>query len=219
MRRGIRNLRRVASLLALFPAVCAAQYGFGALGGFAAPSFGLSVTSGSASASTGFAQGGVAGLLAGMNSSGRLGGETRYLVQFSSLKLKQGGTDVRFSARTHVVHYDLLIHAKPREASMRPFVAVGAGVKFYQGTGAEQTFQPLIQFAALTHTTEIKPMLDGGGGIKFKLKPQWELRAEVRDYITPPPEKLITPVPGAKMHGWIHDVVPLVGLVYTFGKK
>jgi Outer membrane protein beta-barrel domain len=219
MRRGMRTLFRGTAWLGLFPVVCAAQYGFGGLGGFAAPSFGLSVSSGSASASTGFAQGGVAGLLAGMNSTRRLGGETRYLVQFSSLKLKQGGTDVRFSARTHIVHYDLLIHARPREAPMRPFVALGAGVKFYQGTGAEQTFQPLIQFAALTHTTQIKPLLDGGGGVKFKLKPQWELRAEVRDYITPAPQKLITPVPGAKLHGWIHDVVPLAGLVYTFGKN
>jgi len=206
-------------LAVIFPAVGAAQYGFGVLGGFAATSFGLSVSSGNASASAGFAQGGAAGLLAGMNSTRRLGGETRYLVQFSSMKLAQGGTDVRFSARTHIVHYDLLIHARPREAPMRPFLAVGAGAKFYQGTGAEQTFQPLIQFAALTHTTEIKPLISAGGGLKYKLKSPFELRAEVRDYITPPPEKLITPVPGAKIHGWIHDVVPLVGLVYTFGKK
>jgi Outer membrane protein beta-barrel domain len=219
MARHLHRLGGVLLLATVFPAASPAQYGFGALGGWAAPSFGLSVNSGSASASAGFAQGGAAGLLAGMNSSRLLGGETRYLVQFSSMKLSQGGTDVRFSARTHLVHYDLLVHARPRGAPVRPFVAVGAGVKFYQGTGAEQTFQPLIQFAALTHTTEIKPLISAGGGVKLTLKPQWEVRAEVRDYITPPPEKLITPVPGAKLQGWIHDVVPLVGLVYTFGKK
>jgi len=206
-------------LAMVFPALSPAQYGFGGLGGYAAPTFGLSATNGNASASTGFAEGGVAGLLAGMNSTRWLGGETRYLVRFGSMKLSQGGTDVRFSARTHILHYDLLVHAKPRGASVRPFAAVGAGVKFYQGTGAEQTFQPLIQFAALTHTTEIKPMISAGGGLKYALKSTLELRAEVRDYITPPPEKLITPVPGAKLNGWIHDVVPLVGLVYTFGKK
>ena len=205
-------------LLPVFPAACLAQYAVGGLGGFAAPSFGLSVTSGNASASTGFAHGGVAGFIAGMNSSRRLGGETRYLIQFSNMKLSQGGTEVRFGARTHILHYDLLIHARPRGAPMRPFIAVGAGVKFYHGTGKEQTYQPLIQFAALTHTREIKPMVGGGGGVKFLLRPRVELRVEVRDYVTPPPEKLIAPVPGAKMKGWLHDVVPMVGVVYIFGK-
>ena len=205
-------------LALLFPAAGAAQYGFGAVGGYAAPSFGLSVENGSGSASAGFAHGGLAGLIAGMNSTRYLGGETRYLVQFSSMKLSQGGTDVRFSARTHILHYDLLIHARPRGAPMRPYAAVGGGVKFYQGTGDEQTFQPLIQFAALTHTTQIKPMISAGGGVKFRLSPHMELRVEARDYITPAPEKLITPVPGARLKGWIHDVAPMAAIVYLFGK-
>jgi hypothetical protein len=207
-------------ILALaFPAISSAQYGVGGLGGYAAPSFGLSVSRDSASASTGFAHGGVGGFIIGMNSSRRLGGETRYLIQFGSMKLSQGGTDVRFGARSHTIHYDLLIHTRPRGAPMRPFVAVGAGARIFQGTGREQTYQPLIQFAALTHTSEIKPLISAGGGIKFLIRPRLEFRAEVRDYITPAPEKLITPVPGAKIHGWVHDVVPMAGIVYLFGKR
>jgi len=74
---------------------------------------------------------------------------------------------------------DLLVHATPRGAPMRPFVAVGAGATIF------------IQFAALTHTSEIKPLLSAGGGMKFPLRPRLEFRAEVRDYITPAPEKLM----------------------------
>src|SRR5437870_2084633 len=108
----MRRLAGYTFILALvFPALALAQYEFGGLGGFAVPSFGLSVTNASASASTGFAQGGVAGFTAGTNSTRRLGGETRYLIQYSSMKLSQGGTDVRFAARAHILHYDLLIHS------------------------------------------------------------------------------------------------------------
>jgi hypothetical protein len=41
------------------------------------------------------------------------------------------------------------------------------------------------------------------------------LRVEVHDFATPFPKKVITPNLGAKVSGWIHDIVPMVGLSYV----
>jgi len=42
------------------------------------------------------------------------------------------------------------------------------------------------------------------------------VRAEFRDYITPLPKLVITPVPGAKVGGWVHDFTPLGGIGFSF---
>jgi len=38
----------------------------------------------------------------------------------------------------------------------------------------------------------------------------------VRDYITPFPNKVIAPAPGAKVGGWLQDFVPMFGVSWTF---
>jgi hypothetical protein len=42
------------------------------------------------------------------------------------------------------------------------------------------------------------------------------LRTEFRDYVTPFPKKVITPATGAKVSGWLHDIVPMVGIGFSF---
>jgi hypothetical protein len=42
------------------------------------------------------------------------------------------------------------------------------------------------------------------------------VRAEVRDLVTPFPKDVIFPSPGNKVSGWVHSIMPLVGLSYLF---
>ena len=88
----------------------------------------------------------------------------------SNLKLESGGTSTSFSGQTHAVYYDVLIHTgSARESRTQIFAAVGGGMKIFQGTGKETAFQPLSQFAYLTKTHEVKPMVSFGGGVRYWL--------------------------------------------------
>jgi hypothetical protein len=152
----------------------------------------------------------------GNNGHGRWGGEVRYDYQRGDLQLNQGDTHANFGAETHGIHYDVLWHLAPSESAVRPFVALGAGVKLFRGTGTEVLFQPLSKFALLTKAQDVTPLISGGAGIKFNLTGHWQLRLEVHDFATPFPKKVITPNVGAKVSGgWLHDIVPMAGLVYV----
>ena len=110
----------------------------------------------------------------------------------------------------------MLIHPREGRSKVQPFAAVGGGFKFYRGTGKEVAYQPLGSFGYLTKTQEWQPMISAGGGIRIALAAHVYLRTEFRDYITPFPKKVITPATGAKASGWLHDIVPLVGIGFTF---
>jgi len=151
------------------------------------------------------------------NNSGRLlGGELRYDYENADLKLKSGSTTAKFGAQTHAVHYDFLIHFTPRESKVRPFVAAGAGIKAFRGTGTEVAFQPLGNLANLTKTNQLKPLVSVGGGVKVALGPAIQIRLEAHDYLTPFPKNLIAPATGAQVGGWLQDFVIMGGLSFTF---
>jgi hypothetical protein len=151
------------------------------------------------------------------NNSGRLlGGEVRYDYEQSNLKLSSGGTNVSFGAHTNAIHYDFLLHFASKEARVSPFLAAGAGVKIYTGTGKEQAFQPLSNIALLTKTNELKPMVSVGGGVKFAVTSAIQLRLDVHDYLTPFPKSVIAPAQGSKVGGWLSDFVAMAGLSFTF---
>ena len=67
-------------------------------------------------------------------------------------------------------------------------------------------------------TSSTREDLTLGGGVKAVLGDHWLVRVDFRDYATPFPENVIVPAPGAKIHGWLHDFVPLFGVDWTFGK-
>jgi hypothetical protein len=134
----------------------------------------------------------------------------------SDLKLSSSGTDVSFSGVSHAIHYDFLYHPAGKRSKVQPFVAAGGGVKIFRGTGKEQAYQPLSNFAYLTKTQDLRPLITAGGGIKYRISEHLVFRAEIRDYITPFPNKVITPAPGSKISGWLQDFVPLFGLSFTF---
>ncbi|HWB99706.1 MAG TPA: hypothetical protein VG672_23525, partial [Bryobacteraceae bacterium] len=148
------------------------------------------------------------------NPGGRFGGELRYMFLENSLKLASGGTEATFSGVAHVVHYDLIIRPVGSRGRITPFVAVGGGIKVFRGTGREAAYQPLHEFAYLTRTQQVEPLISAGAGLKIPLSPRLFLRTEVRDYLTPFPKEIIAPVPGASVGGWLHHFVPMVGVSF-----
>jgi hypothetical protein len=151
----------------------------------------------------------------GNYSHNKWGGELRYDYQMGDFQLSQGSTQATFAARSQDVHYDLLYHFTGGESRVQPFVAVGAGIKIYQGTGTQVVYQPLSNIALLTQAQDLVPMASAGAGLKFKLAPHLMLRLDVHDYITPFPKQVITPVTN-KTPGWIQDFIPMAGFAFVF---
>jgi hypothetical protein len=191
------------------------EWEVGAIGGYGF-SRDLTVKAAAGSANAGFANGGVIGAFGGNDMYNRWSGKARFLYRYSDLRLSSGGTKVGFSGNTQIFHGDFLWHSRSRESRIRPFIAFGAGMKVMRGTGIESAGQPLGRFAALTSTWEAVPVADVGGGVKVNLRSSVRLRAEVRDYISPPPEKVIAAVPGGSLDGWLNDIMALVAISYTW---
>jgi hypothetical protein len=189
------------------------------LGGMASYGFyhNANATSPLGSATAGFSPGVAFGAVIGHSPNKLIGGEFRYTFEQSDLKLSSSGTSASFGGVAHIIGYDIVIHPRlGHESKVVPFIAGGGGMKLYRGTGHEQAYQPLSDIALLTKTQEVKPMISVGGGIKIVLAPRLILRAELRDYITPFPKKLITPLPDTKISGWLNDFVPMIGISYIF---
>ena len=176
----------------------------------------LSVTAGSATGSAGFKPGVAATALFANQINGWMGGEARYTLQEDKACVKSGSTEATMSGQSHAIHYDVLIHAASKESPVRPFVAAGAGVKFYRGSGPEPVFQPLNSLVVLTHTQEAQPLISLGGGLKFSLSRKAVFRIDVRDYMTPLPSSVLAAPPNSKLTGWIHNVVFLAGVSRVF---
>jgi hypothetical protein len=176
----------------------------------------VNVTAGNASGSAGFASGVAFGAILGNQVTRWIGGEARYTYRSSDMRVSSGSTKATAAAESHAIHYDILIHAASKESPIRPFLAAGAGMKVYRGTGAEPTYQPLSNLVVLTHTNEAQPLISVGGGVKFSVSPHAILRLDFRDYATPVPTSLLATPSGSKIGGWIHDFVFLVGVSKVF---
>ena len=204
-----------AAVLTFSPAAMAQKWEFGGgLGGSFTPS--NTVTNGASSADV-KAQTNVAGALWLSNSVGEhWGGDVRIGYSRGDLQLSNGTGQATFAAEAYTVHYDFLYHFTPVKARVRPYLAAGGGVKYYRGTGTQVLVQPLSQFALLTNTNQLKPMLSLGAGVKVKLTNHLGLRLEVHDYLTAIPQDIIAPNVGSKISGWRQEIVPMVGISYLF---
>jgi hypothetical protein len=201
-------------LLLAIGAVHAQNREVGVLGGGAFLP-GVSVQGAPAPVSAGLEPGAVAGAFFGQDLYSHWSGEIRYLFELRNLRFSSGGTAVSFSGRAHVLQYELQYHLRPRSERVRPFLAVGGGMKLFQGTGKENAYQPLMQYAWLTRTEELKPLLTIGAGLKFYVARRMILHVDLRDQITGFPSKVIAPAPGMAIKGWLHDFVPTVGLSWA----
>ena len=193
----------------------AQEWEVGGLGGFGyAPD--LTVKGPSGSASTGLKNGVVIGGFVGDDTYDHWSGEAHYLYRFNDLKLSSGGASVDFGAHTHIVNGDILWHVSRRESRIRPFFAFGGGIKFLQGMGAESAAQPLGNFAALTHTSQILPMIDAGFGVKVRLNKSFQMRFQLQDYVSPAPTKVIAAAPGNTINGIWNDIQGTAAIAYTW---
>jgi len=202
-------------LAAVSPAAFAQKWEVGVAGGgsfYTSQSF----TSPSGSAEGKLANGFIVSGWLGNNSSGPIGGEIRYDYEQSDLRLSSAGTQVSFGARTHAIHYDFVLRFGSHESKVTPFIVGGAGIKDYVGTGKEQVFQPLSDIALLTQTSQFKPLVSVGGGVKFQVANNVQFRVEVHDFLTPFPEKVIAPALGSKVGGWLSDFAATAGLSFSF---
>jgi len=165
--------------------------------------------------SAGFQPGLVAGAAFTQNLYSHLSGEISYLYEQRNLQLSSGSESASFAGRAHVLTYTVLYHLQPRNALVRPYVAVGGGMKIFEGTGAEVAYQPLMQYAYLTRTRDLKPLLTFGAGVKVALRGRMAARFDLRDQFTTFPTKVIAPAPGLAINSWLNDFVPTVGLEWS----
>jgi len=148
--------------------------------------------------------------------SGVFGGEFRYDYEMGNLKLSSGGTSTTFASRSNAVHYDFVFNFASSESAVRPYVAAGGGVKWYSGTGTEQVYQPLSNIAVFSDVRDLRALASVGAGVKFNIAKSTLLRLEIHDYMTPFPSKLIAPVAGSSVGGWLQDFVVSAGLSFSF---
>jgi hypothetical protein len=207
-------MRSLVLFLALAPAAAAQRYEFGFTGGGAFST--LPGVGGAPAVTAGFGPGFAAGATLGHDLYPRLSGEIRYLFGLQQARLRSGAAAVDFSAQSHALDYRVVLHTRPRSSPVRPYAMAGAGMKIYNGTGTETAWRPLMQYAWLTRTRDIKPLFTFGAGVKIRLGPRLQARFEVQDQLTPFPTRVITPAPGMSLGSWLHDFVPLAGLSWLF---
>ena len=146
----------------------------------------------------------------------RVSGELRYLYQDGDPFVSGFGRKANLEGQSHSVTYELLFHVKDREQRLRPYVAVGGGIKYFRTTGPEPVPQPFPDIVTLTNANELRWLVSVGGGLKYRVSRRVILRADFRDYINPFPHKLFVPIPGGTGRGLLHQFTPMLGVGYSF---
>jgi Outer membrane protein beta-barrel domain len=145
-----------------------------------------------------------------------ISGEFRYLYQDGDPFIRSGGTETRLQGQSHAFSYDVLVHFKPLESRIRPYVTAGVGGKLYIVRGPPNPDQPLSDIATLTTKNDLTLLVVGGAGVKMRLQRHTTVRVDFLDYITPFPKTQIQPVPLATPRGIFHQFTPIVGISYVF---
>ncbi len=206
----------LVTLLGLAVSGCLAQeWELGVAGGYGY-SRDATVNTAAGDGEAGFKHGALVSAVVGNNMYSHVGGELRYVYRLGDLNVRGGGQEASFSGESHLIHYDLLIHAAKKGARVRPFAAVGGGVRVFRGTGTEVSYQPASKYALLTKTQELEGLISVGGGVKIAVSRSVSFRLDFRDYITRFPTGVIAPAPGAKIDGWLHDLASMAGISFTF---
>jgi len=108
-------------------------------------------------------------------------GEFRYIYHAGETFLQSGSAQGSVQARSHTVTYDILLHFKPRNNRIRPYLAGGVGAKYYETTGTVPRPQPVPAVAGLTTQSQWKPAFDFGGGVKVRVTDHVVVRGDARD--------------------------------------
>ena len=89
-------------------------------------------------------------------------GEVRYVYQPGDNFLQSGSAQGSVQAYSHTFTYDALLHLNPRASKLRPYIAFGAGAKYFSTTGTLPKPQPVPAIAGLTTQSQWKPAFDFG---------------------------------------------------------
>ena len=138
--------------------------------------------------------------------------EGRCTFQDGDLEIKSGSTKADLDGDASSFLGEFSFWPLPRRARIRPYVAAGVGTKLYRGTQDPAADEPLMDLAVMHHATQAVGLVTYGGGVKVRLTPRWLLRLDFRDYTTPFPAHIMSPAPGVRAGGWIHDFVPMLGV-------
>jgi len=197
------------------PAAYGQRWEFGAAGG---ASFYNSLTATGRAGGTvdaKFKPGGGVGVYLGQIGN-RLGGEARYTWLYNGMELSGAGNNFSMGGYSQTITYNMLIYFADKTKKTRPYVLAGGGGKLYTGTGGGVAIQPLQSIVVLTNTSQWKPVIVFGGGVRFAVSPKSQLRAEFLVNMTQNPDQVITPVNGASLSGWYFNYMPMVGLSYAW---
>jgi hypothetical protein len=146
----------------------------------------------------------------------RLGGEIRYDWFSNEMELSGSGKTFNMGGRSQAIHYDVLFYFNNRNAKARPYLLAGGGVKQYTGTGNAVPLQPFINTVVLTNTSEWKPLVTAGGGVRFAMGEHAHLRVELVSFMTQAPENVVTPVNGANLSSWFFSFAPVFSVSYVW---
>lgn len=211
---------RAAALLILLGAVArpaaAQDFAIGAVAGYGFAHGLQAEAANGTSARAGLRNAPLAGIFFRDNMYSNISGEFRYLYRWGAHKVSNDAANAKLAAHSQIFHYDLLFHTAPETAGMRPYVAVGAGGRIFQGTGAPPRVQPLSSLVLLRKANETRPLISLGGGLRWKWGGNKVLQFDVRDYMTPAPRKVFAPSATSTVSGWIHDISPQVSVGVSF---
>ena len=212
--RLTRNLLLLA--LAASPFCFSQEWEIGGTGGYAW-SINPSISNpNSSSVEAGFPARIAFGAIFAQNMYEHVGGELRYLFRFGGPQLQSQGVTASMTGYSNSITYDLMIHMTSRDVKIRPFVSAGAGIKVYTGTGGFLSGQPLAGFALLRNVNQVEPAIDLGAGVKWKVAKHAQVRAEFRAYMTPLPDEIFRTTGFSRIHGWVYDLTPQLGISYVF---
>jgi hypothetical protein len=208
------QVRGVLALLVIAASSCFAQRweigGLGAYGWY----HDASITNQEGSASVGISPKGGIGAVFGENLYKYIGGEVRWMYIFGQPQVKANGIEVARPGFSNLVHYDLLVHIAPQETKVRPFVAVGGGVRIY--SVSRWDLDQNTPFGYTRSRNDAQALISAGAGVKYAVAHGLQLRLDFRTYITPLPTDIFR-LPGRVVtHGWLYNFVPSVGVGYLF---
>ena len=143
-------------------------------------------------------------------------GEFRYLYQGGQPFVSQGSVTSTMPGKSHTFVYDGLIQLFGRERRIRPYAAIGAGVKGYVTPGPAPYPELLPKVAALLGTSQWTLVGSVGAGVKVKVQQHVIVRFDLRDYLTEFPKKQIAPASGASVSGLLQQITPMGGVSFVF---
>jgi hypothetical protein len=214
--RSEMSTASVSCFLVLFCALpgFAQQYALGFLAGYASQK-GMSVESAGVPVSAGFLSANAVNVFAGRYWS-RWGVEWGYTHRFGFAEVGASPYFATLQARQHIFTGNAIYHFRQRDSTLRPFVVFGAGSRFILPNGPVEGSAQTGQYPVLNDVNEVLPVFHFGGGVELRLFRRPPIRLQFSDYMSPRPAGLISPVPGARVKGWMHDLIPSFGLVCIF---